>query len=163
MEHNKITLYAEISHIQVLESQLTITHAPDPVITLIDDQPVLKLGSLDQGSQQISWVITDADTEMTSNCCYFCQSLILQRMKLPDSATPGDQLILIGAESTLFRIEQRDNQSVLFGDLATEVGVAGRIDSLSPGAVLNLSYIGNNRWVVKFSSGNFDVAVNRTN
>lgn len=163
MERNKITVYAEISQIQVLESHLTITHDPDPVITLIDDQPVLKLGSLDQGSQQISWVITDADTEMASNCCYFCQSLTLQRMRLPDWAALGDQLILIGAEATLFRIEQRENQSVLFGDLATEVGVTGRIDSLSPGAVLNLSYIGNNRWIVKFSTGNFDMAVNQAN
>jgi hypothetical protein len=105
----------------------------------------------------LSWTITGADTEMAVNYGYLCNSLSLQRMKLPSAANVGDRLVVIGGSSTRFRVEQYVDQSIVFGSLSTSVGIVGRIDSLNPGAALDLTHLGNSQWLAKDSNGNFEV------
>jgi hypothetical protein len=105
----------------------------------------------------LSWTITGADTEMAVNYGYVCNSFSLQRMKLPAVAVVGDRVVVMSGSPTLFRVEQREGQSILFGDIPTTVGITGRIDSLHPGAGIELTFVGSSRWAVKDSNGNFEV------
>ena len=106
----------------------------------------------------ITWSAVSGNAALSPDNGYICANdSILQTLTLPISATTGQTISIIGSSTGLFRIAQRVNQKIVFGNLTTATGTAGRIDSQSQGDAIALIYAGSNAWVVQASNGTFDI------
>jgi hypothetical protein len=170
-----IVVQPQITQIQVVQQSATVEVDPQTVQLLttpqllqvdVEPQPIQTLQVGIQGppgrngqdsSTSFTWQTLSASHQMQSNHAYVLDSPILLLLNLPINPAIGDRIRLIGQGAGGWRITQNADQQVQAGNVATSVGITGRIDSIEPSAQVEIVALSAERWCATTIYGHLDL------